>query len=108
MQQNTEVAAGELPSYAAFLDARGEVFTLGENALEARLASVSRCRRESGWESFSLIFELSAAEPVPQATYRLAHARLGTISLLLVPVGPAPDRPDHLCYEAAFNRRAAT
>jgi hypothetical protein len=49
---------------------------------------------------FSLLFRSALPGHVPQGTYRLEHARMGTLELFLVPVGP---RDGGMCYEAVFN-----
>ena len=50
---------------------------------------------------FSALFAGPKSVPLPQQTYRLQHATLGTFSVFLVPVG----RPGkELSYEATFNR----
>jgi hypothetical protein len=55
-------------------------------------------------QNFSLFFDGPAEHPLPQRTYRLEHARLGTFDLFIVPVA---QEHGHLRYEAVFNRRAA-
>ena len=100
-------AGGELPAYDAFAAVRGELFSIGEDARPARLASVTACQRQSGWECFSLIFELPSDTQMAQSVCRVEHVVLGTMSLLLVPIGPSPEEPaGNVRYEAAFNRRA--
>lgn len=54
--------------------------------------------------SFSALFGGPLRLPLPQRTYRLQHAALGTFSVFLVPVGrPGKER----FYEAVFNRLEA-
>ncbi len=52
-------------------------------------------------QPFSLIFLGPAGQHLPQATYTLRHAELGTLDVFLVPIGPAADGRHQ--YEAAFN-----
>ena len=52
-------------------------------------------------ESFSLLFEGPANQPLGQRTYRFAHERLGFFDLFIVPIGA--DRNARQ-YEAVFNR----
>jgi hypothetical protein len=49
---------------------------------------------------FSLVFRSGIREHVPQATYTLRHAGLGTLDVFLVPIGP--DEVG-MRYEAVFN-----
>jgi hypothetical protein len=50
-------------------------------------------------DAFSLVFRGTRSVPLPQDTYRVKHAALGTFALLLVPVGRA-----RVHHEAVFNR----
>jgi Domain of unknown function (DUF6916) len=54
---------------------------------------------DGGRIPFSLVFRGPRASVLPQRTYRLAHAALGTFPLFLVPIGPDSVG---MCYEAAF------
>jgi len=70
---------------------RGESFTLvaGSTELALTLAAVQRLGnavRAGG--AFSLQFSGPAGPIVPQATYPLRHAALGTLELFLVPLKP--------------------
>lgn len=68
--------------------------------LELTLVEVVDAGRRPGWESFSLLF-LGRAPLLPQATYRVQHAELGSFPLFLVPI---QREGDGHCYEAVFNR----
>jgi hypothetical protein len=51
-------------------------------------------------EQFSLVFRIPHSNPLPQLMYRMEHEHLGSLDLLIVPVG----RDDQgLQYEAVFN-----
>jgi hypothetical protein len=52
-------------------------------------------------EVFALEFQGPLDKPLRQDVYRLEHARLGGMTLLLVPLMP---NPEALRYEAVFNR----
>ena len=54
------------------------------------------------FESFSLLFDGPADQPLGQRTYRFTHEHLGSFDLFIVPVGT--DRNARQ-YEAVFNRR---
>ncbi len=53
-------------------------------------------------EAFSLLFRGHTVRPLPQDTYVIEHARLGTFSFLLVPVMKNDERGSR--YEAVINR----
>ena len=53
-------------------------------------------------ESFALHFRGPATPRLPQQTYRMEHATLGTIELFLTAISAEPDQ--RLVYESAFNR----
>ncbi len=69
---------------------------------QARLKS-RRLKAHDG-ECFSLYFRGPASKDLPQATYRLEHAALGTFSLFLVP--GRPDESGVVVYEAVINHLA--
>ena len=78
-------------------DAEGARHALG---LELRAAEPSPAPPgDRGRPPFSLMFRGPADLQLPQATYSLAHAELGTVELFLVPVGRGADGVD---YEAVF------
>ncbi len=52
-------------------------------------------------EQYSLIFRGDGEHYLPQMTYDLAHEKLGTVTLFLVPIRKAANG---YCYEAVFNR----
>ena len=54
-------------------------------------------------QSFAAVFQTTAGTMLSQGTYDLRHAKLGTLTMFLVPV----DRPSTTAsYEAIFNRQA--
>jgi hypothetical protein len=67
-----------------------EEMTLVEaSALRSPNGRRLRARRARGQKAFSLVFQGSPGTDLPQETYRIAHERLGSFDLFLVPV----DRP---------------
>ncbi len=52
--------------------------------------------------SFSLVFVASENATAPQRIYAFRHEALGTFSMFIVPLGPAPDRK--MRYQAVFSR----
>ncbi|WP_374473862.1 hypothetical protein [Arenimonas sp.] len=57
-------------------------------------------RNGAGREPFSLLFRNTAPLLFPQQTYRMTHARVGSVDIFLVPV--AREREGFL-YQAVFN-----
>lgn len=82
-------------------------FTLRRGQAKAKFTLVevrhwtSRDSKKSldGKECFSLIFDRSGNEHLPQGTYTAAHAALGEFPLFVVPAGKTQKK-----YEALFNR----
>ena len=93
---------------ATFSDAVGTEFALmtaqGEPGMELTLATLVQHSPSSGApraEPFSLVFVGSVGRNIPQATYTLRHADLGSLDIFLVPIGPKADGRHQ--YEASFN-----
>lgn len=93
---------------ATFADAVDTTFALetaaADQALELTLASLVVHSPSPGAprdEPFSLTFVGAPGQHLPQGTYQLRHAALGTLEIFLVPIGPAADGRHQ--YEAAFN-----
>lgn len=92
-----------------FTDRVGERFeltSLGDRPTYVELVEVTESAELGGTDpegrqrhQFSLVFRGGPAAPLPQATYRLAHADLGDLELFLVPLGPDAVA---MRYEAAF------
>lgn len=86
----------------------GEGFVMdvdGTCRLDVRLIEVTRLgERDPGQagraEPFSLLFRGPADAVAAQGTYAVAHARLGTLRIFLVPIGPDEQG---MRYEAVFN-----
>lgn len=80
----------------------------GAKQIRLQLVEVRDLKREANesrsirGESFSLLFEDSRKNRLPQEVYRIEHFALGEFSLLLVPTGTRGNR-----YEAIINRIAA-
>ena len=97
----------DLSSFAA---ERGSAFQLvtGPHLFASlKLEQVTDLRRPGATrqgEVFSLTFVGPRDKPLKQDVYRLEHARLGGMTLLLVPLRP---RADAAVYEAVFNRLQA-
>jgi hypothetical protein len=58
-------------------------------------------KRANGRKAFSLVFQGSTDQRLPQQTYRIEHRRLGSFPLFLVPVGPL--REDGQQYQAILS-----
>jgi hypothetical protein len=91
----------------AFADQINTKFTLlveGLDPVELKLGRVSDLIASNGAEAFSIVFKGPREFVLRQNTYRLEHDVMGTLSILLVPVGMDEQGTD---YEAVFNRLKA-
>lgn len=92
-----------------FADRVGETFDLaltdgGPLVLTLQQAVVSPLRGGAGpdgtaRQQFSLVFTGPPSPLLPQATWQLTHAELGSFETFLVPLGPAEDA---MRYEAVY------
>ena len=69
----------------------GEAFQLAgpRGALEVKLLEVNRlgtAHRDGG--AFALTFQSAPGPHLPQAIYPVAHPKLGTLEIFIVPLGP--------------------
>lgn len=72
-----------------------------DEPIELELVEAVEVQINSRQEAFSLIF-LGPKDPIlPQKTYHLAHEKLGSGPIFLVPIG---QNEEGIRYEAAFNR----
>jgi hypothetical protein len=98
------------PGYEQFLKQVNTFFRLraGAESMDVVLAEANLLPAsnpgalDAGNEKFSLLFSGPAATTIDQGIYALEHARLGRLSLFLVPVGSVRAASRH--YEAIFNR----
>lgn len=74
---------------------------LGEMLREIELIGVENQSPSPQQEQFALTFRAPHDAPPEQGIYQLAHARLGSGALFLVPIGR---NAQGLLYEAVFNR----
>ncbi|MEA2840974.1 MAG: hypothetical protein QOF41_2304 [Methylobacteriaceae bacterium] len=73
---------------------------LRDGELPLKLHAVQRLgQSQRAGGAFSLIFVASPGRFLPQATYTLVHAEMGTLQLFLVPIGPTEAGNG---YEAVF------
>jgi hypothetical protein len=78
-----------------------DAFTLSVSGAEIKLvlSEVEELGRGQQRRAFSLCF-LGPAQPIlPQSTYRLDNAAMGTLEIFLVPLGP---KDGGMIYEAVF------
>jgi hypothetical protein len=82
------------------LDQRGDLeLVLGE--VERGVAAQDGDSGAQARRGFSLTFRGGPADRyLPQRTYSLRHAELGTLEIFLVPLGP---QAGAMCYQAVFN-----
>lgn len=92
------------PSVDQFAPLVGQVFAVGDEAAGPSLTLISAAPIASPGASsrpgFSLLFRGVGSGELPQSTYILVHAALGSLAIFLVPLGL--DGQD-LLYEAIFN-----
>jgi hypothetical protein len=79
-------------------------FKLDTQDVELELVEVERyggdTHEQAGMERFSVYFDGPADPFLPQRTYSVEHARMGTFDLFIVPIA----RQQQVCrYEAVFN-----
>ena len=87
-------------------DAAGSPFAFrtgdGET-VELRLRDVRVREAPPGYEQYAAQFTGPAEPSLPQGTYTVGHATLGTFALFIVPIAHAADA---MHYEACVIRRA--
>lgn len=95
--------SGQLPTKDDLSAVVNSIFTMklpDGSSTELFLLSLDEIVSNSVQETFALQFRAPSATPAAQGTYRLAHEKLGTMDLFLVPV----KRDDAgLYFEAVFN-----
>src|SRR3954464_5895713 len=99
MSDTAAVAALQIGDFTPHLDTAFEMQTAG-GAVPLKLGKVDpagRSGRPGG--AFSLIFVAPKGPWLPQAIYPVTHAKIGTIEIFLVPVGPTGDGNG---YQAVF------
>jgi len=100
--RRSDKAVTPFPNLAAFTAAVGTTVVLkSERPTRLTLLDVTDLsdlqRRPGTGESFSVRFRAPSTHRLPQETYELRSARLGTLRLFLVPVGTGRN------YEAVIN-----
>jgi hypothetical protein len=100
------------PGYEQFLQQVNTPFILRTGAKSVKMIlaeakAIAACNggaMDAGNEKFSLLFRGPNALSLEQGTYSFEHARLGSLSIFIVPVGGPSGMPDH--FAAVFNRPA--
>ncbi|SRR6266545_5178731 len=96
----------ELPDMAAFQAQLKTDFLIGRSKVPIRLVNVlklgSKRAADGKREAFTLTFRADPKPPLKQETYTIEHARLGTFSMLVVPVVSKDKEARY--YEAVVNR----
>ncbi len=92
----------ELPNRSMFSETLHSQFVLarGGEKIELELIELRNGHANSPGESFALLFRGPGAFVLPQQIYTLAHDRLGSLDLFLVPVGRDANGT---YYEVVFN-----
>ena len=81
----------------------GKTFTIAGSSSSfvlSQVADLVPAATSGAQDQFSLLFTSAGGQLLPQATYDLNNASLGTVSLFLVPVGPGTTHK----YLAIINR----
>jgi len=98
------IVVAPLPSRRAFAAELHSTFRMQLDAAttcDAEMVEFTDSRASDAYEQFALTFLAPPATPPLQKMYQLDHPRLGSIELLLVPIG----RDARGVYlQAAFNR----
>jgi hypothetical protein len=90
-----------------FAGREGERFwiTFSDADLDLELAEVNRAPehwgRTEAREPFSVIFHATLEHVIPAQTWRVEHEEIGTLEMVLAPVGP-DDEGQAMRYEAVF------
>ena len=96
----------ELPDMAAFQAQLKTDFLIGRSKVPIRLVNVlklgSRRMLDGKREAFTLTFRADPKPSLKQETYTIEHARLGSFSMLLVPIVSRDKEARY--YEAVINR----
>jgi hypothetical protein len=87
--------------FSEHLNTKFQLHLPSSETLELELIEVDDLGLTSRQERFSLIFRGPTEHLLAQATYKMAHDKLETFDLFIVPI--ARDE-DGVRYEAAFNR----
>jgi len=99
-------ASALLPDMAAFQAHLRTDFLIGKSRVPIRLINVlkvgSKQTAEGKKEAFTLTFRADPKPFLKQETYTIEHAKLGTFSMLLVPVVSKDKNARY--YEAVINR----
>lgn len=76
--------------------------TLPVTLTEATIGQNASSTNENGepYYPFSLIFQSTITDYLPQATYRIGHDQLGTHDIFIVPLGP---NAQGMRYQAVFS-----
>jgi len=96
-------------AFSAYLNSTFLVQAVGLGTIEVTLTQISDTASagvasQTGQECFSLLFESSNSSALPQGTYGVEHAALGSFALFLVPGGA--DANGGQSYVAIVNRLA--
>jgi hypothetical protein len=89
---------------STFLMQAGALGTIEVRLTQVRDTTSGSVARQAGQECFSLLFQSSGRPVLPQGTYNIEHAALGSFALFLVPGGP--DWTGRQSYVAIVNRLA--
>jgi hypothetical protein len=88
-------------AFTSYVGSTFRVYVSQRNYFNLKLIEVTELKPEvPGKSGFSLLFQDSADNRFPGGLYKIDHAALGTLSLMLGPVGQSRNT-----YEAVINRQ---
>ncbi len=90
--------------FAKHLDSTFTVAIGGKKTQKWKLVAAGDVRSDSGTarrQAFSLLFAGTGGSPVPQGVYKLKHAKMKNMEILVCPVAAEGGKKMH--YEAVFN-----
>ena len=88
-------------AYSSYIGSIFRVYVSGTQYVDLKLIDVSQLKPAvPGKEGFSLTFQDSAANRLPGGLYKIEHAALGTLSMMLGPINQ-----NGTTYEVVINRQ---
>jgi hypothetical protein len=92
-----------MDSFASKLNGKFQVYTSASSGIKMTLIAVTdlRTSQDQHGEVFSLLFETTSSQQLPQGTYTFKKAGMGKFDMFIV---PATSDGSNSRYEALFNR----
>jgi len=88
-------------AFSAYIGSIFRVYVTQQKEIDLKLIDVTQLKPAvAGKQGFSLVFEDSAADRLGSGLYKIEHAALGTLSMMLCPVNQNGNT-----YEVVINRQ---